>query len=326
VPGHALSRPAAWSRASRIITTVVLGPRGPLTGPHYRIDASSGQIRGSNLFHSFEQFNVPTGGSATFSGPSTIEHIVSRVTGGQPSLIDGLLRSEIAGANLYLLNPSGVLFGPNASLDVSGSFHVSTADFLRFADGAMFHTEISRGSVLTVAPPEAFGFVGARHAAIAIHGSTLNGAPGAALSVIGGDVDLAGGVLAAPGGAVTLVATQSAGEVSLAGEVSGGSARGHLRLSDQARIDVSGEAAGEVRIVGGPIEVTAATVTAITGASNGRPLRVEAETLSLSNGARLQSGTTGRGTAGVVTVRAREATIQRGGQISSHTFGPGQGG
>jgi filamentous hemagglutinin family protein len=84
-----------------------LGPRGPLSGPNYRIGAELGQMRGSNLFHSFGQFNVPTGGSATFSGPPAIANIVSRVTGGQPSAIDGALRSEIPGANLYLLNPSG---------------------------------------------------------------------------------------------------------------------------------------------------------------------------------------------------------------------------
>jgi filamentous hemagglutinin family protein len=109
-----------------------LGPAGPLTGPQYQIGAELGQIRGSNLFHSFGQFHVQTGERATFTGPNTIANILSRVTGGQPSSIDGLLRAEIAGANLFLLNPSGVLFGPNASLDVSGSFHVSTADFLRF--------------------------------------------------------------------------------------------------------------------------------------------------------------------------------------------------
>ncbi|MDQ3831464.1 MAG: filamentous hemagglutinin N-terminal domain-containing protein [Candidatus Tectomicrobia bacterium] len=77
-----------------------LGPRGPLQGPNYCIGAELGQIRGSNLFHSFDQFNVPTRGSATFAGPNTIANIVSRVTGGQPSAIDGVLRSEIAGANL----------------------------------------------------------------------------------------------------------------------------------------------------------------------------------------------------------------------------------
>jgi filamentous hemagglutinin family protein len=112
-----------------------LGPRGPLTGPNYRINADMGQIRGGNLFHSFSEFHVPTGGSATFSEPSTITNILSRVTGGQRFMIDGVLRSDIAGANLYLLNPSGIMFGSNASLDVSGSFHVSTADYLCYTMG-----------------------------------------------------------------------------------------------------------------------------------------------------------------------------------------------
>jgi filamentous hemagglutinin family protein len=87
-----------------------LGPQGPLAGPNYRIGAELGQIRGGNLFHSFGQFNVRTGERATFTGPTGIANVVSRVTGGQQSLINGLLRSEIAGANLFLLNSSGVMF------------------------------------------------------------------------------------------------------------------------------------------------------------------------------------------------------------------------
>src|SRR2546423_866012 len=80
---------------------------------------------GPNLFHSFDRFSVGTGDTARFSGPTGIANILSRVTGGQQSMIDGRLQSTIPGANLYLLNPSGVLFGPNATLDISGSFHVS---------------------------------------------------------------------------------------------------------------------------------------------------------------------------------------------------------
>jgi filamentous hemagglutinin family protein len=163
-----------------------LGPRGPLTGPHYRIGPELGQIRGSNLFHSFGEFNVPTAGSVSFAGPPTIANIVSRVTGGQPSAIDGVLRSEIAGANLFLLNPSGVLFGPNARLNVQGSFHVSTADYLRFADGAKLTAHLGQESVLTVALPAVFGFLGPTPAPITIQGSTLRVAAGNALSVVGG--------------------------------------------------------------------------------------------------------------------------------------------
>jgi filamentous hemagglutinin family protein len=169
-----------------------LGSGGPLTGPNYRIDANMGQTRGSNLFHSFGQFNVPTRGSATFTGPNTIATIVGRVTGGQPSAIDGVLRSEIAGANLFLLNPRGVLFGPNAALDVSGSFHVSTADVLRFADGAKFSTTLGQESVLTMASPAAFGFLGNNPAGISIQGSAWRVQAGRAISVVGGDVTIMG--------------------------------------------------------------------------------------------------------------------------------------
>jgi filamentous hemagglutinin family protein len=171
---------------SQIILDGSLGPRGPLTGPNYRIDANLGQIRGSNLFHSFGQFNVRTDESATFAGPNTITNVVGRVTGGEPSLIDGRLRSEIAGASLFLLNPNGVMFGPKASLEVSGSFHVSTADFLRFADGAKFSAHLGQESMLTVAPPTAFGFLGNNPAAITMQGSSLKVADGKALSVVGG--------------------------------------------------------------------------------------------------------------------------------------------
>ena len=112
-----------------------------------------GQIRGPNLFHSFGEFNVRSGESATFTGPNAIANILGRVTLGNESIIDGLLRSEIPGANLFLLNPSGVIFGPNASLEVSGAFHVSTADYLGLEDGERFSAHLSETSVLSAAPP-----------------------------------------------------------------------------------------------------------------------------------------------------------------------------
>jgi large exoprotein involved in heme utilization and adhesion len=58
---------------------------------------------------------------------------------------------------MFLLNPSGVLFGPNAALDIGGSFHVTTADYIRFPDGGMFHANLARPTLLSVAPPAAFG-------------------------------------------------------------------------------------------------------------------------------------------------------------------------
>ena len=125
-------------------------------------------------------------------------NILSRVTGGQVSEIDGTLRSTIDGttrsaANLYLLNPSGVLFGPNARLDVGGSFHVSTADYLRLADGSRFFAHLSDTSTLSVAAPEAFGFLRDSPAGIALQGSQLQVPEGATLALVGGHIQISGG-------------------------------------------------------------------------------------------------------------------------------------
>ena len=242
-----------------------LGPRGPLVGPHYRIGAEFGQSRGRNLFHSFGQFNLGTGESATFTGPSTVLNIVGRVTGGQPSSIDGKLRSEITGANLFLLNPSGVMFGPHASLEVSGAFHVSTADVLRFADGTTFSTHLSGKSMLTVAPPAAFGFLGAHPAPIIIQGSSLQVSVGQTLSVVGGDVDIIGQgstahghtTLGALGGRIHITSVAAAGEVPVdlpEFNVDSFGRLGRVALSQGALIDASGDGGGSVLIRSGRLD------------------------------------------------------------------------
>jgi filamentous hemagglutinin family protein len=124
--------------AAQVVLDGTTGPAGALAGPDYAIRADLGRRAGGNLFHSFERFSIPSRGSATFSGPAGIENVISRVTGGERSDIDGVLRSSISGADLWFLNPAGVVFGPNMRLDLQGSFHVSTADELRFEDGAAF--------------------------------------------------------------------------------------------------------------------------------------------------------------------------------------------
>ena len=166
---------------------------------------------GPNLFHSFGLFSVGAGDTARFNNTTpqfATTNILSRVTGGNPSNIFGTIDSlSYPGANLFLLNPAGVLFGPTASLDVSGSFHVSTADFLRFEDGAQFFADLSEQSVLTVAPVAAFGFLSENPSPITFQGSGsstterflgLNGITvpeGETLSVIGGDINVTGGLL-----------------------------------------------------------------------------------------------------------------------------------
>jgi large exoprotein involved in heme utilization and adhesion len=104
--------------------------------------------------------------------------VLSRVTGGDPSRIDGTLRSTIPGADFYFLKPAGVMFGPGARLDVPGSFHVSTADTAEFSSGERFEARADGAvPVLAVAAPEAFGFLAEAPAAIEIDQSSDAFAP-----------------------------------------------------------------------------------------------------------------------------------------------------
>ncbi len=168
-----------------------VGAAQNLSGPDYQIPAQLGQQTGVNLFHSFQQFSLATGESATFSGPDSVQRIFSRVTGGDTSLIDGTIRNQINGADLYLLNPAGVIFGKNARLETSGSFYVSTADQVLFQDGSIFSSDLANSSTFTTAAPEAFGFLSNTPAAIEVN-APLTVPDGETLALIGGDISVQG--------------------------------------------------------------------------------------------------------------------------------------
>jgi filamentous hemagglutinin family protein len=196
------------------------GPVGPGTIPGvgtttYYITDALGKQAGQNLFHSFSSFNIGKGESTTFtSAANGIRNVVSRVTGGNYSTIDGTLRSTIQGANLYFLNPWGVVFGPNTSLDVKGSFHVSTADYLRFEDGLrFFSTPSAADQIPSTASPAAFGFLNPAPAPVYTVSSFLQVPDAETLSIVGGDIGLHGAYLWAPGGRINLASMASPGEV-----------------------------------------------------------------------------------------------------------------
>src|SRR6266550_4138237 len=107
---------------AQVVLDGKFGATGALSGPNYAVTSGMGAIRGNNLFQSFSQFNLAAGDVATFSGPANIQNILSRVTGGSASSINGTIRSTINGANFFLINPAGVIFGANAAVDVTGSF------------------------------------------------------------------------------------------------------------------------------------------------------------------------------------------------------------
>src|SRR3954454_8627790 len=189
--------PIAGTRAQRITVDGRLSPAQTLIGPNYAIGANLGRQVGSNLFHSFGAFGLNRNETATFSGPPSVANVIGRVTGGAPSSIDGTVRSTMPGANVYLINPAGVVFGPNARVDVSGSFHASSADYLRFQDNARFQATNPDASTLTSAPPAAFGFLTPNPRPVTVEsGARLTTTAGNnTLGLVGGPVTISGGVL-----------------------------------------------------------------------------------------------------------------------------------
>ncbi|MDY6897043.1 MAG: filamentous hemagglutinin N-terminal domain-containing protein, partial [Cyanobacteriota bacterium] len=113
----------------------------------------NGIQKGNNLFHSFQEFSIPEGGSATFNNSTDVVNIINRVTGGNISNIDGLIKAN-GSANLFLINPSGIIFGENSRLDIGGSFLGSTASSILFEDGFNYSAiDSQQEPLLTVSVP-----------------------------------------------------------------------------------------------------------------------------------------------------------------------------
>jgi filamentous hemagglutinin family protein len=227
---------------------------------NYEIPATHGAQAGTNLFHSFSSFNISNIESATFTpsgATGAINNIITRVTGGSLSTIDGLLSSsQITGANFFLLNPNGVLFGPGARLDVGGSFHVSTADYIGFANQDKFYANPSVSSVLSLADPVSFGFLGSNPGGgIRIEqnadSSGLSVLDSKTLSIIGGEIVVVGDpnsvnyalATSGTGGRINLISVTSPGEVNLSLSdlgTSSFSSFGNISFSNSAYIFAGG--------------------------------------------------------------------------------------
>jgi filamentous hemagglutinin family protein len=315
---------------AQIATDGTLGPAGSLTGPNYAIGANLGRQVGSNLFHSFSTFNVATGESATFSGPNGISNVLGRVTGGSASNIDGVLRSTMAGANLFLINPKGILFGPNASLDLTGSFHATTANYVKLADGGRFDASDPGASVLTSAPPAAFGFLGTP-APITVQGSALNTSQGASVAFVGGQLKVTDANIGTVAGDLRLVATGGAGEVPL--DATGSSLKGATLASvtiERSSLNTSGgneTAPGRILIRGGQITVTESTLSSANHSNAvASPIELAASgDLGLSS-SHVASSTYGIGRGADLSMSGSNIRIAHNSQVSSMTTGAGHGG
>jgi filamentous hemagglutinin family protein len=212
---------------AQVVLDGTLGPGGALAGPNYSVTADLGLTRGPNLFHSFTQFDLKAGDVASFSGPVGIQNILSRVTGGRSSSIDGAIRSEIAGANFFFINPRGVVFGPNASVEVSGAFAASGANYLKLADDARFVAALDADdSLLSSAPVAAFGFLNRSGGSVEVQG-TLKAGPDTSLSLVGTSVSVLDGTrLEAVNGQIHLRGVGFGGEVAVPSAGSGGNPGG----------------------------------------------------------------------------------------------------
>ena len=199
--------------AAQVVTDGSLGPAVTLDGADIEVGQALGARVGDNLFHSFDRFSVAADQQVTFTGDESIGNVISRVTGGEVSTIAGALRSEVGAQGFFFINPSGVIIEESASIDVPAALHVSNATSIRFDDGSEWSTGDSSDATLTIAAPEAFGFLGASATGVHINGAGLEVAEGATLDVVGVNVAIEDAAIAAPNGQVRAQAAGASGPV-----------------------------------------------------------------------------------------------------------------
>jgi filamentous hemagglutinin family protein len=170
-----------------------------------QIDINGGTISGdgATLFHGFREFGLSAGEIANFNATPEIQNILGRVTGGNASYINGLLQVSGSNANLFLLNPAGILFGSDFNLNLSGSFTATTADGISFGTG-LFEAVGSPDYAALVGNPTGLVFAGETPAGL-VNAGNITVAPGQTLRLIGGQV-INTGTLSAPGGDITIAA------------------------------------------------------------------------------------------------------------------------
>ena len=303
------------------------GQNGTLPGPDYLIGANLGRQVGNNLFHSFQDFNLHSHESATFSASNSINNVISRVTGGNPSNIDGLLRATIPDANLYFFNPYGIMFGPNAELDVQGSFHASTADYLRLGDGGKFDARQPKESLLTTAPVTAFGFLN-KPASIDLHNSILVVPSGETLTLIGGDLVMNGDlpsehisnplstefslILSAKFGQINLISTASEGEIifNKDGIILNNNQGGNI-TTNNTLLMVSDNGAGDIFIRGGHLELKNSELESDSVDQDSGIIDIKVDNLSLQ-ASEISTDTNGKGQGGQIILKITDTLNMSG--------------
>ncbi|WP_365742316.1 S-layer family protein [Nostoc sp. JL33] len=319
----------------------------------------NGIEKGNNLFHSFSNFSVPTGGSARFDLINTpnITTIFSRVTGGNVSNIDGLIRTLNSSnpVSLFLMNPAGIVFGANARLNIGGSFVGTTANSIKFSDGTEFSaTNPGATPLLTISVPIGLQ-LGQNPGGITVQGSGhhltggnftptdrsnnpigLQVGAGNTLVFVGGEVNLSGGIAAIAGGGHLEIGSVSDGLVRLnpteqgwVGDYSSVRQFNDIHLAQQSLLDASGSR-DSIQLQGRNINFTEGSVALIQnfGTQPSGGITVHAtESINLTGntpdgrlGSLIQIENLGTGQTGDISVFAAQLSIQNGGGIGTRTF------
>ena len=323
---------ASGGAIAEVVRDGTIGPNTSVqpVGPNFEIVESMGEVRGSNLFHSFDKLSIGLNESATFSGAQSISNIISRVTGADVSQIDGTLRSTIPGAALYLMNPKGIVFGPGAELDLQGAFHAGATSALEFSNGDVLSASSNTTPILSLTTPEQFGFLGGA-ANVDLRGSFLNNvggitASGRSVSLHDGATVMSRTIDSTDAGAIAITASE---KISLSGgnEQGWGSSVQSLSMGDGRGAAISvrapvielsdGSGIGAIAIGNGP---------------GGSTSIVASHRLTLSGhdgsgwGATLQASSGGVGDAGSLHIDAPIVEMRDGAYLSTSTLGPGAGG
>jgi filamentous hemagglutinin family protein len=314
---------------------------------------TGGLQRGQNLFHSFTDFSVPTGGSANFTNPQGNQSIITRITGNLFSDINGLVNTN--GANFLLINPNGVVFGTNAQLNVGKAFVTSTANGIDFVDaaGGNYNFGVNQAGdapLLSIGANVAFNparlIVGGSNSGskgIENYGTLRTNNPGQYIGLIGGNVNFNGGQIIAPGAKVELGGLVQSGTVGFSLdngiEFPVNVARGNVSLvprgTSPSVINVQSGGGGSVWIVAKDITVQGSVIGAGIAANLGSPtaragdVKLDATgDIRLSDAAFVanQVGIGAEGKAGNIEVVTGNLSVTNGSQLVASTYGKGDAG
>ncbi|WP_293053846.1 MULTISPECIES: S-layer family protein [unclassified Moorena] len=331
---------AATTALGQITPDNTLGNESSVVTPNVNVNGNladlieGGAIRESNLFHSFSDFNVAEFGRVYFANPTGIQNILSRVTGTNVSNILGTL-GVLGNANLFLINPNGIVFGPNSRLDLGGSFFGSTADSVLFEDGTVFSAKNPNETpLLTINIPSGLQY-GSNPGSITNQSSLFQVPNGETLGLIGGDITIAGGQLTATDGRIELGSVGSNGVVKLTPtdtsfvlDYSTVQEFQDISLSEGALVETSGESGGSIQVQGANVNLRdrSFVFASTNGSGSGGGIVVEASQLSLEGGSRITADVTGSGQGGDVSITTGELMVSDGAVVSAITFGLGDGG